>query len=122
MQIHSEYTLRSRIMWLRGMLAGVEEVRFSLDQDAGMRAESPSAFAADIRYARTVDLFSVSISKNLTVDQNRREKLGAAKRLLENSCQDFEGPVLVRLCVTLSVSSESLNFGSSSAISKILSR
>jgi len=77
MQIHSEYTLYAHFMHLKSLLAHVEKIRFFLDQDSAMRAACLGAFAKEIKEDRKVDVFFVSISKNLTVDQKRRKTADA---------------------------------------------
>ncbi len=63
-------------------LAGVEKIRFFLDQDSGMRAACLPAFAHDIKVDRLVDAFFVRIAKEMTVDQRCRLK-GKAKEALD---------------------------------------
>ena len=82
MQIHSEYTLYARFMHIKRLTAGVEKIRFFLDQDSGMRAACLAAFAHDIKVDRRVDAFFVRIAKEMTVDQKRRLK-GKAKEALD---------------------------------------
>lgn len=82
MQIHSEYTLYAHFMHIKRLTAGVEKIRFFLDQDSGMRAACLAAFAHDIKVDRRVDAFFVRIAKEMTVDQKRRLK-GKAKEALD---------------------------------------
>lgn len=83
MQIHSEYTLYGHFMHIKALTAGVEKIRFFLDQDSGMRAACLAAFAEDIKIDRRVDAFFVSIAKDLTVDQRRQRKAEAKDALAE---------------------------------------
>ena len=63
MQIHSEYTLYAHFMHIKRLTAGVEKIRFFLDQDSGMRAACLAAFAHDIKVDRRVDAFFVRIAQ-----------------------------------------------------------
>ena len=90
MQIHSEYTLYAHFMHIKRMTAGVEKIRFFLDQDSGMRAACLAAFADDIKGKRRVDAFFVKIAKDLTVDQKRRLK-GEAEEALNDFMADNPG-------------------------------
>jgi hypothetical protein len=84
MQIHSEYTMYGHFLYLKGLLGGVEKIRFFLDQDSGMRAACLAAFADDIKAKdRRVDVFFVSISKDLTIDQRRHKKNAGLEALEE---------------------------------------
>lgn len=71
MLVHAEYTLYGFFMALRRMFAGVEKVRFFLDQDSGMRAACLSAFSDRISDGRC-DAFYVRIAKEKTVDEKRK--------------------------------------------------
>lgn len=44
MQIHSEYMLYGHFLYLKGLTASVEKLRFFLDQDPGLRAACLAAF------------------------------------------------------------------------------
>ena len=69
-QIHAEYTLYGHFFFLRRLLAGVEKLRFFLDQDSGMRAACLAAFQPDVA-ARRVDAFYVRIARHLTTAEKR---------------------------------------------------
>ena len=90
MQIHSEYTLYAHFMHIKRMTAGVEKIRFFLDQDSGMRAACLAAFADDIKDKRRVDAFFVKIAKDMTVDQKRKLK-GIANEALDDYMANHPG-------------------------------
>lgn len=71
-QIHGEYALYGHFFFLRQLFGGVGKLRFSLDQDSGMRAACLAAFHPEIK-ARRADAFYVRIAKELTVNQKRAE-------------------------------------------------
>ena len=85
MQVHAEYTLYGHCFFLKELLAGVEKLRFFLDQDSGMRAAFLSAFQPEIA-ARRADAFYVRIQPELTINEKRaavaasRSALEAARR------------------------------------------
>ena len=56
MLVHAEYTFYGHFAWLREQLAGVEKVRFYLDQESGIRGACLGIFADRIqqREARRV--------------------------------------------------------------------
>ncbi|WP_157275107.1 transposase-like zinc-binding domain-containing protein [Dechloromonas agitata] len=70
MQVREEYSLYGHFQFLKQQLAGVEKLRFFLDQDSGIRAACFAAFAEDIQQKR-VDAFFVRIAKEMTVDKKR---------------------------------------------------
>ena len=82
MQVHSEYTLYAHFELLRALFAGIEKVRFFLDQDSGMRAACLATFRREIK-ERTVDAFYVRIAKGKTIDAKRRLVGDARKRFRE---------------------------------------
>jgi hypothetical protein len=71
MQVHAEYTLYGHFLHLKHLFAGVEKIRFFVDQDSGMRAACLGVFADRVK-ARSADAFYVRIAKELTVDEKRR--------------------------------------------------
>ena len=71
MQVHAEYTLYGHFFRLQKILAGVEKVRFFLDQDSGMRAACLGAFQPEIQ-ARKCDAFYVRISAKMTVPERQK--------------------------------------------------
>lgn len=78
MQIHAEYTLYAHFFLLKKLFAGVEKVRFFLDQDSGMRAACLGAFQNEIQ-TRRCDAFYVRINKNLTIDEKKQALLASRK-------------------------------------------
>jgi len=80
-QIHSEYALYGHFFFLRRLFGGVEKLRFSLDQDSGMRAACLAAFQPEIK-ARTADAFYVRIAKELTVNEKRAELAASRARFV----------------------------------------
>lgn len=70
MQIHSEYTLYAHFFFLRGLLGGVEKLRFFMDQESGIRGACLGAFSERVK-ERTADAFYVRIDKTLTVNERR---------------------------------------------------
>ncbi|MFA0036413.1 hypothetical protein [Vibrio sp. 10N.261.52.A1] len=85
MLVHSEYTMYSHFLLLNDLLRNVEKVRFSLDQETGIKNSFMTAFKQRIQ-SGTADAFYVKATKDLTVDQKRilireshrkvKEKLG----------------------------------------------
>lgn len=78
LQVHAEYTLYGHFFFLRRLLAGVDKLRFFLDQDAGMRAACLAAFRHEIA-DRRCDAFYVRTAREKTVDE-KRALVAKAKR------------------------------------------
>ncbi len=99
MQVHSEYTLYAHFELLRTLFAGIEKVRFFLDQDSGMRAACLAAFRREIK-ERTVDAFYVRIAKGKTIGEKRR-LVGVARKRFREEREQFsilsESQVKLRL-------------------------
>ena len=79
MQVHEDYTLYGHFFFLKKLLAGVEKVRFFMDQESGIRGACIGAFIEDIKQGRC-DAFYVHINKALTVDERRRALAKSRKR------------------------------------------
>ena len=95
MQVHAEYTLYGHCFFLKELFAGVEKLRFFLDQDSGMRAAFLAAFQPEFA-ARRADAFYVRIQRELTINEKRaavaasRSALEAARR----QCPDLDDSAL----------------------------
>lgn len=68
--VHSEYTMHSHFLLLNDLLRNVEKVRFSLDQETGIKNAFMAAFRQRV-LAGTADAFYVKANKDLTVDQKK---------------------------------------------------
>ena len=76
-QVHADYLMQGHYWVLRSLLGGVEKLRFFLDRDAGLVHACMGAFAQRIR-DRSADVVQVDITKDMTVD-NRKREYGRAK-------------------------------------------
>jgi hypothetical protein len=76
-QVHADYLMHGHYWLLRSLLANVEKLRFSIDEDAGLVIACMGAFMERIR-DRSADIIQVKITKDLTVD-TRKEMYGKAK-------------------------------------------
>lgn len=70
MLVHAEYTLYAHFFFLKRQLSGVENIRFYLDQDSGMRAACLGAFA-DRVLDKSCNAFYVTIK----TEYSQEEKL-----------------------------------------------
>jgi transposase-like protein len=98
-QIRAEYTLIAHFYFLRNLLGKVNKFRFFLDQESGIRSACLTAFQSEIS-KRTCEAFYVKIEKVLTVDEKRRFKREADKRLqslrnIHSDLSDYEIKLLV---------------------------
>jgi len=75
--------------FLKELFAGVEKLRFFLDQDSGMRAACLSAFQPEIA-ARRADAFYVRIERTLTINQ-KRAAVAASRFAFEEAQRKFPG-------------------------------
>ena len=82
MQIHNEYTMNGHMCVLKKMFQNVEKVRFTLDNDTGLRGACLAVFADRI-IDRTCDVFTISVNNKFTVDE--REIINRKTRKLLNS-------------------------------------
>lgn len=95
MQVHAEYSLYGHCFFLKELFAGVEKLRFFLDQDSGMRAAFLSAFQPEIA-ARRADAFYVRIQRELTINQ-KRAAVAASHSAFEaarRECPDLDDSAL----------------------------
>lgn len=75
MLVHAEYTLYAHFFFLKDQLAGIENVRFYLDQDSGMRAACLGAFAERV-LDKSCNAFYVTIK----TEYSQEEKLSLVSR------------------------------------------
>lgn len=68
MQVHAEYTMYAHFFFLRHMLQNVENIRFYMDQDSGIRAACLAAFSDRI-LEKTCDAFYVQLNTEFTEDE-----------------------------------------------------
>jgi transposase-like protein len=78
-QIHAEYTMIAHFHFLKTLCGNVDKWRFFLDQDSGIRGACLSAFKDEVK-DKTTEAFYVSIEKQMTVDQKRKNKADAKRR------------------------------------------
>jgi len=81
-QVHAEYTMIAHFHFLKNLCGNVGKWRFFLDQDSGIRGACLSAFCDEVK-EKTAEAFYVSIEKQLTVDQKRKNKADSNKRFDE---------------------------------------
>lgn len=86
-QVHEEYSIYGHFFFLKQALAGVQKLRFFLDQDSGMRAACLSAFRDDIK-ARRVDAFYVRTAKELTIGKKRAE-ISKSRAAFRKACDAY---------------------------------
>lgn len=80
MQIRSDYCMLGHFFFLKSLCANTEKLRFFLDRDPGMQTACTAAFVERIK-DRTVDVFSVSLGKSMTIDEKKRAKAKAEQRV-----------------------------------------
>lgn len=83
-QTKAEYTMIAHFYLLKKIMPNVEKWRFFLDQDSGIRGAFMSAFANEVK-EKKAEAFYVRIEKDLTVDEKRKLKALANKKLKEIS-------------------------------------
>ena len=98
-QVHAEYTMIAHFHFLKNLLGNIEKWRFFLDQDSGIRGACLSAFQEEVK-DKTAEAFYVSIEKQLTVDQKRKNKAEAKRNydlVKENNPSMTDNEVKVEL-------------------------
>lgn len=90
MLVHSEYTLYGHMLFLKHLLRSVENIRFFLDQESGIRAATIAAFVDEIMAGRC-DAFYVTIKKDLTINQ-KNSRMAMSRRTLDNFCASLGLP------------------------------
>lgn len=78
-QVHAEYTMIAHFHFLKKLCGNVEKWRLFLDQDSGIRGACLSAFQKEVK-EKKAEAFYVSIEKEITVDQKRKNKAESNKR------------------------------------------
>jgi transposase-like protein len=81
MLVHEQVTMNAHMQYLARLLRNAEKVRVFMDQESGLRAAFMSAFWERLKAPeRTADAFYVSILKEMTVNQKRREVMMSDRR------------------------------------------
>lgn len=79
-QVKTDYSMLGHFLYLQDMCANTEKIRFFLDRDPGMVNACIFTHAGRVR-AGTIDVFSVSIGKQMSVEQKKTKK-SVAERLI----------------------------------------
>jgi hypothetical protein len=77
-QIHADYLVHGHYHHLRHLFRGTKQVNFSLDEDSGLLTACLGAFGDRVR-DRTAEVVQVRITKELSIDDRRKELADARK-------------------------------------------
>ena len=80
MQVRSDYSMLGHFFFLGELCAGTEKLRFFLDRDPGMQTACAAAFVERIKEG-SVDVFTVTLGKSMTIDDKKRAKAKAEQRV-----------------------------------------
>lgn len=88
-QVKTDYQMFGHFLFLQDLCAHVEKVRFFLDRDPGLASACLFAHRGRVMDG-TVDIFSVSIGKVMTIEQKKTKK-SVAERLIRRYLEAHPG-------------------------------
>lgn len=88
-QVKSDYSVFGHFLFLQDLCAGAEKVRFFLDRDPGLASACLFAHRDRVQNG-TIDVFSVSIGKVMTIEQKKTKK-SVAERLVRRYLEAHPG-------------------------------